>query len=215
MKKVAIIGASGMAGSDIYKLAQKQPNLDITGIVRNKKKAEEVLGTDAELLLGDVLEMPNNKFEGFDVIIDAFGTSPNKAADQITLAQKLIEVAKKNNARVIFILGAGSLRTGKDDHLVIEDIAKQDGSEAWINTPRQQLKELEFLNDVNDVDWVGISPAMTFEAGPLTEYEIGKDHLLYNDHYESKVTTGTMAELVISEAIDPFYHQERITIVNK
>lgn len=215
MKKVAIIGASGMAGSAIYKLAQKEPSLEATGIVRNQEKAEEILGADANLLLGNVLEMANEMLEDFDVIIDAFGTSPNRAGDQITLAQKLVKIAQRNNARVIFILGAGSLHTGKDNHLVIDDIAKQADSEAWINTPRQQLKELEFLNDVDDVDWLGISPAMTFEAGPLDEYELGKDQLLYNDQHESKVTADTMAELVISEAVDPFYHQERITIVNK
>ena len=38
MKKVGIIGASGMAGSAIYKLAEKNPNIDVVGIVRHEKK---------------------------------------------------------------------------------------------------------------------------------------------------------------------------------
>lgn len=215
MQKVGIIGASGMAGSAIYKLASQQSELQVTGIVRNKAKAEKVLGSDANLLIGDILNMNDSLLEKFDVIVDAFGTSPEKAADHITLAKKLTTIAKRNKARIIFVLGAGSLHTGEDKHLVVEDIAAMDGSDAWINTPRQQLKELEFLNNVDDVDWLGISPSMLFEAGPATDYIIGKDELLYNAKDESKVTSGTMAKLVVSEILSPEHHQERITIVNK
>lgn len=215
MQKVGIIGASGMAGSAIYKLANEQPELEVTGIVRNKAKAEKVLGSDANLLIGNILDMNDSLLEKFDVIVDAFGTSPEKAADQVTLAKKLITIAKRNKARVIFILGAGSLYTGEDHHLVVEDIAAMDGADAWINTPRQQLKELEFLNNINDADWLGISPSMLFEAGPATDYIVGEDELLYNAENESKVTSGTMAKLVVSEILNPEHHQERITIVNK
>ena len=215
MKKVGIIGASGMAGSAIYKLASEQPELEVTGIVRNKAKAEKVLGSDANLLIGNILDMNDSLLEKFNVIVDAFGTSPEKAADQITLAKKLITIAKRNKARVIFILGAGSLYTGEDHHLVVEDIAAMDGADAWLNTPRQQLKELEFLNNIDDVDWLGISPSMLFEAGPATDYIVGEDELLYNAKNESKVTSGTMAKLVVSEILSPEHSQERITIVNE
>ncbi|MBD5429501.1 NAD(P)H-binding protein [Lactobacillus sp.] len=215
MKKVGIIGASGMAGSAIYKLASEQPEIEVTGIVRNKAKAEEVLGKDASLLIGDVFDMNDSLLEKFDVIVDAFSTIPDKAADQVTLAKKLVSLAKKSKARVIFILGGGSLHTGADHHLVVEDVAAMEGSDAWINTPRQQLKELEYLRGVDDVDWVGISPSMIFEAGPATDYIMGEDELLYNDKNESKVTSGTMAKVVVGEIINPNHHQQRITVVNK
>ena len=51
--KVGIIGASGMAGSAIYKLASQNKDLEVTGIVRDK--AKRVLGKDAKLLIGVVL----------------------------------------------------------------------------------------------------------------------------------------------------------------
>lgn len=126
----------------------------------------------------------------------------------------MINLARGNKIRFIFILGAGSLHTGEDHHLVVDDIAKMDGSDAWINTPRQQLKELEYLNTVDDVDWVGISPSMIFESGPATKYIEGTDELLYNDQGDSKLTSGTIAKVVIKEAIDPVHHQERITVAN-
>ena len=41
--KVGIIGASGMAGSAIYKLASENKDLEVTGIVRIKKRPKEFL----------------------------------------------------------------------------------------------------------------------------------------------------------------------------
>lgn len=215
MTKVGIIGASGMAGSAIYKLASQNPTLQVTGIVRNEAKAHRVLGDDANLVIGNVLTMTDSMFKNFDVIVDAFGTIPAQAGDQLILARKLIDLARKNKIRVIFILGAGSLRTGEDHHLVVKDIAQMPGAKDWINVPEQQVKELDYLNGIDDVDWLGISPSLTYEAGPATAYEVGGDDLLYDENGESKVTNGTMAKLVVSEILHPEHSKERITVVNK
>ncbi|XGK33793.1 NAD(P)-dependent oxidoreductase [Lactobacillus acidophilus] len=212
--KVGVIGASGMAGSAIYKLAKQNPEIDVTGIVRHESKAKKVLGDDAKLIVGDIFALSDNILDKFDVIIDAFGTDPKNAEEHVRLAKKLINLARKNKIRVIFILGAGSLHTGDDEHLVVDDIAQMDNADTWINTPRQQLKELEYLNSVDDVDWLGISPALQFEAGPATEYIEGTDELLYNKDGDSKLTSGTMATVVIKETVDLVHHQERITIAN-
>ncbi len=208
--KVGVIGASGMAGSAIYKLAKQNPKIDVTGIVRHESKAKKVLGDDAKLIVGDIFALSDNILDKFDVIIDAFGTDPKNAEEHVRLAKKLINLARKNKIRVIFILGAGSLHTGDDEHLVVDDIAQMDNADTWINTPRQQLKELEYLNSVDDVDWLGISPALQFEAGPATEYIEGTDELLYNKDGDSKLTSGTMATVVIKETVDPVHHQERM-----
>lgn len=57
MKRIGIIGASGMAGSAIYKLAAQQADLDVTGIIRNETKAKQVLGDNAHLLIADVFSL--------------------------------------------------------------------------------------------------------------------------------------------------------------
>lgn len=206
MIKVGIIGASGMAGRTIYKLAAATQDLNPIGIVRHEKKAKEVLGDDAQLLSGDIFAMTDSLLSRFDVIIDAFGTNPADADRHLRLAEKLINLARKNKIRLIFILGAGSLQTGEDEHLFVDDLEKIPASSSWINTPRQQLKELQYLETITDVDWVGISPAAS--------YQLGKDTLLYNGQGESKVTTGTMAEVIVKEILVPQFHQERFTVVN-
>ena len=212
--KVGVIGASEMAGSAIYKLAKQNLEIDVTGIVRHESKAKKVLGDDAKLIVGDIFALSDNILDKFDVIIDAFGTDPKNAEEHVIIAKKLINLVRKNKIRVIFILGAGSLHTGDDEHLVVDDIAQMDNADTWINTPRQQLKELEYLNSIDDVDWLGISPALQFEAGPATEYIEGTDELLYNKDGDSKLTSGTMATVVIKETVDSVHHQERITIAN-
>ena len=202
MKKVGIIGASGMAGSAIYKLAEKNPNIDVVGIVRHEKKAREVLGKDADLIVGDIFDMPDSMLEHFDVIIDAFNTTPENAEEHTKLAKKLMTLAQRDDIRVIFILGAGSLHTGEDNHLVVDDIKKMPGSERWANTPIQQLHELEYIHQVDEED-------------KNEDYITGKDELLYNDKGESKLNSGTMAKFLIKEILDPVHHRERITIANE
>lgn len=214
MKKVAIIGASGMAGQEIYRLADQEADWVTTGIVRDERKAHKVLGRTAHLFVADVLTMPIEQLTGFDVIVDAFGTAPVYAGDQVVLAKKLVEVARQSHAKLIFILGAGSLHTGEDHHLVMEDLAKTPNAETWINIPRQQKRELDFLQGVDDIDWLGISPSMTFKEGPATDYELGQDDLLGATPEESVTTAGTMAKLIVSEIKDPVHHG-RITVVNK
>lgn len=96
----------------------------------------------------------------------------------------------------------------------MEDISNTPGADKWINTPRQQLKEYQYLMTVHDVDWLGISPSAMFVAGPAGKYVVGGDNLLFNEDDQSQVTAGTMAKLVTSEITDPHHHQERITVVD-
>lgn len=214
MTKVGIIGASGMAGQAIYQLAVKQEQLTVTGIVRDVEKGRQALGNAAHLLAKDVMTMTDEELGQFDVLVDAFNPGPEHAAQQVTLAQRLVTVARQHQTRLIFILGAGSLLTGRDRHQFVKDIAKTPGAAVWINTPRQQLKELEYLKTVTDVDWLGISPSMMFEAGPATAYVIGGDDLLFTGDGQSRVTSGTMAKLIVNEIRQPQHHQERITVIN-
>lgn len=214
MTKVAIIGASGMAGSAIYQQAAGNEGLAVTGIIRDEAKARQVLGSSANLLVGDVLTLSTATLGEFDIIVDAFNPGPAHADQQLDLAKKLVRVAHQHPARLIFILGAGSLRTGSDRHHFVEDIAKTPGADKWINTPRQQLKEYQYLMTVNDVDWLGISPSAMFVPGPASKYVIGGDDLLVNGDGQSQVTAGTMAKLVINEVCAPHYHQQRITVID-
>lgn len=111
----------------IYKLAAATQDLNPIGIVRHEKKAKEVLGDDVQLLSGDIFAMTDSLLSRFDVIVDAFGTNPADADRHLKLAEKLVNLARKNKIRLIFILGTGSLQTGEDEHLFVDDLEKNTG----------------------------------------------------------------------------------------
>ncbi|GKS81081.1 NADH-flavin reductase [Ligilactobacillus pabuli] len=215
MTKVGIIGATGMAGSATFKAA-KQAGLDVTAVVRNAAKAKELLGADIQILEKDAFALTTEDLAGFDVIVDAFSTAPAQAYLHVDLTAHLISLFRETKQpRLIFILGAGSLHTGADNHLVVEDIKKMPEAAAWVNTPVNQLAELHFLQDVTNVNWVGVSPASSFVAGPAADKILyGTEDLLVNAAGESETTGDTMAQAIVKEIQEPTHKQERFTVAN-
>ena len=215
MTKVGIIGATGMAGSATFKAAQ-QAGLDVTAVVRNAAKAKDLLGADIQVLEKDAFALTTEDLAGFDVIVDAFSTAPAQAYLHVDLTAHLISLFRETEQpRLIFILGAGSLHTGDDNHLVVEDIKKIPEAAAWINTQVNQLAELHFLQDVTNVNWVGVSPASSFVAGPAADKILyGTEDLLVNAAGESETTGDTMAQAIVKEIQEPAHKQERFTVAN-
>lgn len=150
------------------------------------------------------------------MVIDAMATSPDKAYRHVDLATKLIaQLREQQRPRLLFILGAGSLTTGDDQHLFVHDIESNPANAAFVAIPQNQLAELTFLRTVTNVDWVGISPAANFTAGPATPAQYGHDTLLTNTTGESVTNSGTMAVAVLNELETPKHHQERFTVANQ
>jgi hypothetical protein len=54
----------------------------------------------------------------------------------------------------------------------------------------RQLKELRFLEGVDDVEWVGVSPSQSFVPGEATAADLGGEELLDGS---SQLSTGTMS----------------------
>ncbi|MBL4937820.1 NAD(P)H-binding protein [Clostridium sp. YIM B02515] len=213
--KIGIIGATGKAGSDIYKEAITRGH-EVTAIVREEIKAKSLLGDKVTVLEKDAFDLTREDLNSFDVIVNAFATEPSKAYRHVDLAAKLVALFREaKSPRIIFILGAGSLKTGEDKHLFVEDIKVMPGSEAWVSIPENQLKELLFLKEVDNVNWVGISPSAIFEPGEKKDVVLGQDELLIAPDGSSHTTTGTMALAVLDEIENPKHHQERFTVRDK
>lgn len=213
--KIGIIGANGNAGRAIYWEATKRGH-EVTAIVRNPKKAEDLFGSEAAILAKDAFDLTKEDLVAFDAIVNAFATEPAKAYRHVDLAAKLVALFRETDSpRLVFILGAGSLLTGEDKHLFVEDIREIPGHEEWIGIPEYQWKELQFLREVNNVNWVGVSPSATFEAGENKGIALGKDELLIASDGASHTTTGTMAVAILDELEHPLHHQERFTVGDK
>jgi len=208
---VGIIGATGRAGRAIYAEAVKRGH-STTAIVRDPDKARQVLGADVDVLHRDAFDLTATDVRRFDVVVDAFRPA-EQPEENPELAARLVELLRKaTTARLIVIVGAGSLATGKDGHLMIDELRQQPGAEAWIAEPESQLRELRFLQDVDDVDWVAVSPSAAFEPGEAAEPVLGHDELLVAPDGSSKITTGTMAVAILDEIEHRTHRQERFTV---
>lgn len=213
--KIGIIGATGNAGKALFKEAVQRKH-EVTAVVRNKEKAESLFGKDCSMLEKDAFDLTQEDLKPFDAIVVAFAAIPEEGYLHIDLAARLVHLFRNtDHPRLFFILGAGSLKTGEDDHLVIEDIRTIPDSDQWIQIPESALKQLHFLNEVDNVNWVGISPGLTFLDGEGTEPIIGKDHLLYCSDGESHTTSGTLANAILNELEEPKFYQERFTAVDQ
>lgn len=210
-QKIGIIGATGKAGSAITAEALKRGH-EVTAIVRDEEKARE-LG-QVELQLSDARTLTSDDIVGLDAVVNAFGVAPDQAEQHIEVTKNLVELARElgpNAPRLIFILGAGSLK-GADGEFFIEEIRKAPGSEHWIAIPENQLKQLEYLRTVEDVEWAGVSPQAQFSEGPATEVVLGGDEIITATDGESHTTTGTMALAIIDEIEQPQHSKTRFTV---
>lgn len=217
MTKVGIIGATGMAGSATFK-AVTAAGLDVTAIVRNADKAKETLGSDIVVIEKDAFDLTKADLEQFDVIVNAFATAPQQAYLHTDLAAHLVAELRETDApRVIFILGAGStfVGTGDERHYAYDDIKADPANASWQAIPENQLYEFNFLKDVKNVNWVGMSPGQLFVPGKLADNILyGEDDMLFDKDGNSQTTGDTMAKAIVDEIITPSHKQSRFIVTN-
>lgn len=212
--KIAIIGATGMAGTALYRESVSRGH-EVTAIVRNKDKAISLFGEDVKVIVKDVFELTKSDVEGFDVIINAFATAPNTAYLHQDLAAKLVHMFRETESpRLFFILGAGSL-LDENEKIVLDTLKTIPDAAFWISIPIEAYKALEFLRSIENVNWVGVSPSVEFVPGEATVPVLGKDHLLKSSEGKSVVSSGTMAVAILDEIENPQFIRTRFTVCNQ
>ena len=208
---ILIIGASGMAGQAIYREAAARGH-KVTGIVRDEIKAREVLGAQADVLVKDAFSLQQDELAGFDVVVNAFSAPPDKAYLHVDLAARLVAQLRETSVpRLFFILGAGSLLDGQGK-LFVETLKTVPDAASWISIPINQYRELQFLREVDNVNWVGISPSAEFIPGEKHTPVLGKDHLLAAADGRSHVTNSTLAHAVLDEIETPSVFRGRFAV---
>jgi putative NADH-flavin reductase len=212
--KIAIIGATGMAGTALYKESVSRGH-EVTAIVRHKDKAVSLLGDGIKVIDKDVFELAKSDLEGFDVIVNAFATAPDKAYLHLDLATKLVSLFRETKSpRLFFILGAASL-LDENGKLFLDTLKTVPDVASWISIPTEAYKTLNFLRSIENVNWVGVSPSSEFVAGEATIPVLGRDHLLTNSNGKSVVSSGTMAVAILDEIENPQFICTRFTVCNQ
>jgi uncharacterized protein len=199
--KVALIGASGQAGSRILAELTRRGH-QATGIARHPEKIAAGPGVTAQK--GDVFDKDGlvALLKGHDAVISSVHFT---ASDP----EILIEAVRASGVKRYFVVGgAGSLEVAPGVKLIdtpeFPAIYKEEAGKGGAF--------LERLRREPTLDWVYLSPSALFIAGERTgKFRLGKDQLLANDK-GSSISFEDYAIAVVDELEKPAHSRERFTI---
>ena len=210
--KVAIIGATGKAGSVILNEAVERGH-EVTAIVRNAAKLQN---QQAKVIEKDVFDLNAEDVKVFDVVVNAFGAAPGQEHLHVDAGRALIEAMKgAPQTRLLVVGGAGSLFA--DEAKTIRVMDTPDFPKEYYPTASNQGKNLEDLQKTTDIQWTFISPAAFFnpEGNRTGAYQKGKDHIMVNTQGQSYVSYADFAIAVVDEIDNPQHINERFTLVSE
>ncbi len=202
MSKIAIIGATGRAGSQLLEEALRRGHT-VTAIARNTDKLTARPGVtvkQVDALEADALQQA---VSGSDVVISAahFATLPASAV--------LGPVKKAGVKRLLVVGGAGSLLLPDGSRVIdspgfpAEYKAEASAGAAFLDVLRQE----------QELDWTFLSPSALFEGTERTgQFRLGQDHLLVSDDGQSSISFADFAIAMIDEVETPKHSRQRFTV---
>ncbi|MFP3723532.1 NAD(P)-dependent oxidoreductase [Niallia circulans] len=210
--KIAIIGASGKAGSLILKEAVERGH-EVTAIVRDVSKVEN---NQVAVVEKNIFDLTSQDIEKFDVVVNAFNAAPGQEHQHVEAGKVLIEALKDaQNTKLVVVGGAGSLFV--DNAKTVRVMETPDFPEAYLPTATNMGENLEELQSTNGIQWTYISPAGFFDAeGKRTgTYQKGGDQLMFNSKGQSYISYADYAIAVVDEIENPQHINERFTVVGE
>ncbi|WP_433769191.1 NAD(P)-dependent oxidoreductase [Pseudomonas putida] len=202
MSKIAIIGATGRAGSQLLEEALRRGH-SVTAIARNPAKIgqrEGVVSKAVDALDGAALQAA---VAGHDVVISAahFATLP---------ASAVIGPVKAAGVKCLLVVGgAGSLLLPGGTRVIdSEGFPAEYKAEAGAGA-----LFLENLRQEKDLDWTFLSPSAEFVEGERSgSYRVGKDDLLVSSAGRSWITFADYAIAMLDEIEAPKHTKQRFTV---
>jgi len=200
--KIAVIGASGNAGSRISaELARRGHS--VTAIVRNPEKV--TAQANVTPIKGDVMDQPAlaRLLAGHDAAISSVHFL---ASDPV----KLIAAAKESKVgRYLVVGGAGSLEVAPGVRLVTTPgfpVAYKAEAEAG-------AAFLDLLRAERELNWTFLSPSALFVAGERTgKFRLGTDQLLTAADGKSSISFEDFAVALADEIERPAHIRQRFTV---
>ena len=199
--KVALIGATGQAGSRILDELVRRGHV-VTAIVRQPERVPAVTGVSAKK--GDVFDQDGLAalLAGHDAVISAVHFT---ASDPKTLVEA-VRAAKVG--RYLVVGGAGSLDVAPGVRLVdTPEFPAQYKAEATAGAAF-----LDLLRQERDLDWTFLSPSALFVAGERTgHFRLGTDQLLVGEG-GSRISFEDYAVAMVDELERHAHPRQRFTV---
>ncbi|OVE89932.1 NAD(P)-dependent oxidoreductase [Agrobacterium tumefaciens] len=201
MAKIALIGASGNAGSRILKELSDRGH-KVTAIARSPEKIASLPNVVAKQ--GDVFDQAglSELLKGHDAVISAVHFT---ASDPVTL----IEAVRASGVpRYLVVGGAGSLEIAPGQRVV--DLP--DFPAAYKAEATKGAEFLDRLRGEKQLDWTFLSPSAEFVPGERTgKFRLGKDGLLSNAE-GSRISFEDYAIALVDEIEKPQHSRQRFTV---
>jgi putative NADH-flavin reductase len=202
MSNIAIIGATGRAGSQLLEEALRRGH-SVTAIARDTSKIGQRAGVTCKNV--DALDASalQTAVAGHDVVISAahFTTLPASAV--------IGPVKSAGVKRLLVVGGAGSLLlpngTRVIDSLGFPEEYKIEASAG--------ARFLEDLRQEKELDWTFLSPSAEFVEGERTgTFRTGQDDLLVSSAGRSWITFADYAIALMDEIEKPAHLRQRYTV---
>ena len=200
--KIAVIGASGNAGSRISAELARRGHA-VTAIARNPGKIASLANVTA--VEGDVLDQAGlaGLLAGHDVAISSVHFLDSDPV-------RLIGAARDSKvSRYLVVGGAGSLEVAPGVRLV----TTPGFPAAYKAEAEKGAAFLDLLRAEKELNWTFLSPSALFTAGQRTgKFRLGTDQLLTADDGKSWISFEDFAVALADEIERPAHIRQRFTV---
>lgn len=202
MSKIAIIGATGRAGSQLLEEALRRGH-SVVAIARNTEKLVPQAGVTVKQVDALDAHALQQAVSGSDVVISAahFATLPASAV--------IGPVKQAGVQRLLVVGGAGSLLLPGGGR-VIDSAGFPDEYRAEASAG---AKFLEALRQEKELDWTFLSPSADFvETERTGTFRLGQDELLVSAEGRSWISFADYAIALLDEVENPRHSRQRFTV---
>ncbi|KPL67862.1 3-beta hydroxysteroid dehydrogenase [Erythrobacter sp. SG61-1L] len=197
---VAVLGASGRAGSEIVKELVSRGH----SVLAVARKPEAIAaGESVTAVAGDASdpEALAEVIKGVDAVISAIHFDVS--------ADTLLSAVKKAGVKRLLITGGAASLNGPDGVMLYDSPNFPENIKPFV------LPAIHFLNDIRketEVDWTFFSPAMIIFEGPrIGTFRLGGDELVSDANGESKISFADYAIAMVDELEQHRHSRARFT----
>ncbi|MDF0731097.1 NAD(P)-dependent oxidoreductase [Pseudomonas entomophila] len=202
MSKIAIIGATGRAGSQLLEEALRRGH-EVVAIARDPSTLQGRAGVTVKALDANDAAALQAAVSGVDAVLSAahFSTLEPQAV--------IAPLKRAGVERLLVVGGAGSLLLPSGQRV----IDSPDFPEAYKAEANGGVRFLEALRQEAELDWTFLSPSAEFVEGQRSgQYRVGQDHLLIGGDGKSWITFADYAIALIDELEKPAHSRQRFTV---
>jgi uncharacterized protein len=205
--KVAVIGATGNAGSRITAELLKRGH-HVRAVVRSESKITARDGVEvANSDLSNAAQLAK-VLKGADAVVSAYRPPVDDNSQIVSTTKRITQAVKENKQRLLVVGGAGGLFVAPG----VTGITSGQLPEAAlpIAMAHEQVRK-DLL--ASGADWTYFAPAGIFEPGEKTgKFRLGKDALIADASGNSRISMEDYAIAAVDELEKPHHRGERFTI---